>query len=71
MKTILRRHFVYLKLTMCRQITKARNQPLREAAGRRALPLMAAKPPTRPPIIAVTRMSRMDDPPSGNNCATL
>src|SRR3712207_3543050 len=35
------------------------------------LPAMAAKPPTRPPIKAVTNINKTVEPPKGNNSAIL
>ncbi len=35
------------------------------------LPAIAAKPPTRAPVSAVTRISKMEDPPRGKTTAIL
>ena len=60
------------RISECRCVQKIKNQDLRTpGAGRNELPAMAAKPPTNPPMSAVTSISKMDEPPNLNSSETL
>ena len=41
------------------------------SSGVRLLPLIAAKPPTKPPSRAVTKINKTDEPPNGKSAAIL
>ena len=54
---------------MCLGIFLYKREAIRE--GRSELPDIAAKPPTNPPINAVTIIMAIEDPPRGNSSAIL